>query len=218
MVPIVDDGEPLVELRAGLLSLAEPHPYVALGAPYGPVSPWALRRTVAEKLLAAQAQLSRERPGWRLHVLDALRPVAVQAFMVAWTDRQLARDEPQLSAEARAARVRQFWAMPSEDPRSPPPHSTGAALDVTLVDEHARELDMGSPFDEPTERSYPQHFAHATDAAGQRAHAHRELLYRLLSAVGFRRHPREWWHFSYGDQAWAAETGAPAARYGRAGP
>ena len=140
-MPIKDEGEPLVGLDGAELSLATPHPCEALGAPYGGVSPWA------------------PRPGWRLHVLDALRPVAVQRFMVELTDRQLQRDEPQLDAEARAARVRQFWAMPSEDPATPPPHSTGAAVDVTLVDAEGRVVDMGSPFDEPTERSYPMHFA-----------------------------------------------------------
>ncbi len=216
MVPIDDDGEPLVSLETGQLSLAEPHPYQALGAPYGGLSPWALRRSVAERLFAAQELLAAERPGWRLHILDALRPVAVQAFMVEWTDRQLARDAPHLDAAARMQRVLQFWAMPSEDPASPPPHSTGAAVDLTLVDANQREVDMGSPFDEPTERSFPNHFASATDDGGRRAHESRQLLFRLMSAVGFRRQPREWWHFSYGDQAWAAENGAPAARYGRA--
>lgn len=200
-----------------MVSLARPHPYEALGAPYGGTSPWQLRRAVVERLLNAQAVLTAERPGWRFHVLDALRPLAVQAFMVEFTDRQLQRDEPHLDAAARAERVRLFWAMPDADPANPPPHSTGAALDVTLMDEAGHEVDMGSPFDEPTERSYPQHFASARDEAGQHAHAHRELLFRLLSAAGFRRHPREWWHFSFGDQAWAADTGAPAARYGRVG-
>ena len=214
-MPIKDEGEPLVGLDGAELSLATPHPYEALGAPYGGVSPWALRRGVVARLLAAQRALASARPGWRLHVLDALRPLAVQRFMVELTDRQLQRDEPQLDAEGRAARVRQFWAMPSEDPATPPPHSTGAAVDVTLVDAEGRVVDMGSPFDEPTERSYPMHFAAAVDEAGRRAHEHRELLGRVLREAGFRRHPREWWHFSYGDQAWAAETNAPAALYGR---
>lgn len=215
MVLIRESGEPLVALLPTQLSLATPHPYEALGAPYGGVSPWALRRGVAARLLVAQQALASLRPGWRLHVLDALRPLAVQRFMVELTDRQLARDEPHLDAEARAVRVRQFWAMPSEDPTTPPPHSTGAAVDVTLVDAAGLVLDMGSPFDEPTERSYPDHFAAAGDDAGKRAHQHRQLLFVVLRDAGFRRHPREWWHFSYGDQAWAAETGAPAALYGR---
>lgn len=122
------------------------------------------------------------------------------AFMVEWTDRQLQRDEPHLDAAARAERVRHFWARPDADPANPPPHSTGAALDVTLMDERGREVDMASPFDQPPECSHPRHFASTRDEAGERAHAHRELLFKLLSAAGFRRHPHEWWHFSFGDQ------------------
>jgi D-alanyl-D-alanine dipeptidase len=105
--------------------------------------------------------------------------------------------------------------VPSEDPATPPPHSTGGAVDVTLVDARGDVVDMGSPFDEPTERSYPEHFAAAVDEAGRAAHAHRRLLYEVLHGAGFVRHPREWWHFSYGDQAWAAEHRVPAV-YGNA--
>jgi D-alanyl-D-alanine dipeptidase len=33
---------------------------------------------------------------------------------------------------------------------------------------------------------------------------------------GFAGHPDEWWHFSWGDQMWAALTGAPHAFYSAA--
>jgi D-alanyl-D-alanine dipeptidase len=36
--------------------------------------------------------------------------------------------------------------------------------------------------------------------------------------AGFASHPDEWWHYSYGDQMWAALTGAEAAHYGLATP
>ena len=34
-------------------------------------------------------------------------------------------------------------------------------MDLTLVDESGQEIDMGSPIDEISERSYPDHFASA---------------------------------------------------------
>lgn len=217
-VHIEEDGEPLVPLARGLVSLEEPHPYVALGAPYGAWGPWFLRRSVQARLLEAQQRLTGERAGWRLHLLDAWRPLPVQAFMVEYTDRLLQREAPELDAAARRARVLTYWAPPSEDPRRPPPHSTGAAVDLTLVDAAGRPVNMGSPFDEPSERSHPGHFAQATDAHGREANTHRELLARVMRGAGFVQHPQEWWHFSYGDRAWAREHDVAAARYGRVTP
>ncbi len=215
---IEDDGEPLVPLEHGVVSLISPHPYEALGAPYGNHQPWFLRRSVLQRLLDAQRRLELERAGWRLHLLDAWRPLEVQAFMVAHTDAQLRREAPELDDAARRERVLTYWAPPSEDPATPPPHSTGAAVDLTLLAPDGVVADMGSPFDEPTERSWPEHFVDAPDARGRAAHAHRRLLTRVMLDAGFIGHRQEWWHFSYGDRQWARENGLTVARYGRAAP
>ena len=50
----------------------------------------------------------------------------------------------------------------------------------------------------------------------EEARANRRLLHWLMVEEGFAGHPDEWWHFSWGDQMWAALTGAPAAHYGMA--
>jgi D-alanyl-D-alanine dipeptidase len=215
-VRIEDDGEPLVTLTG--LSLEAPPPYVALGAPYGAWGPWFLRRSVFTRLIDAQRRLETLHPGWRLHLLDAWRPLAVQAFMVEHTDQLLRRTEPQLDDVARRERVLSYWAPPSENPATPPPHSTGAAVDLTLLDAAGLVANMGSPFDEPTERSHPNHFGTASDSLGLEAHANRTRLGRVMHEAGFVRHPQEWWHFSYGDRAWAREHDFAVARYGRTEP
>ncbi len=45
------------------------------------------------------------------------------------------------------------------DLATPPPHSTGAAVDITLVDAAGKAVFMGSPIDELSERSHPAYFA-----------------------------------------------------------
>ncbi len=82
--------------------------------------------------------------------------------------------------------------------KTPPPHSTGAAVDVTLVDDNKRVVDMGSPIDEMSERSLPDYFANNSVEA-QQYHAHRQLLHNVMLKAGFQRNPREWWHFSLGE-------------------
>ncbi|MBD0268697.1 MAG: D-alanyl-D-alanine dipeptidase [Cyanobacteria bacterium Co-bin8] len=228
-IPIQDCGEPLVPLPPDQFDLADPHFYQSLGAPYADKSPFYLRQGVLAALLQAQATLAAEYPGWRIRVFDAFRPVAVQQFMVDYTFRELVQiqglDEADLSDDQRqalTAQVYQFWAPPSPDPAMPPPHSTGAAVDVTLVDQRGSEVDMGSPIDEISARSFPDHFAGSDDPSEQQWHRHRTLLNRVMVAAGFRRHPQEWWHFSLGDQLWtwlsfqAGHQTEQVARYGRA--
>lgn len=219
-IPIVDCGDRLVPLPLDSLAQINPHPYVRLGAPYGDKSPYFLRQGVLDRLLKAQNYLQQRCPGWRIQIFDAYRPIAVQQFMVDYAYGQLlvqkGLGDRLLSPhheQALKQEVYQFWAMPSSNPATPPPHSTGAALDVTLVNEQNQEIDMGSPIDELSPRSYPDYFAHqsnlrpASDATSRaecdRAHHHRQLLYEVMSHAGFQRHLNEWWHFSYGDQYWA---------------
>ncbi|MBF2051753.1 MAG: D-alanyl-D-alanine dipeptidase [Elainella sp. C42_A2020_010] len=220
-VPIWDCNEPLVEIPSDWFALELPHPYVKLGAPYGDKSPYFLRQGVLERLFMAQAWLQQQRPQWRIQIFDAYRPIAVQQFMVDYTFQQTLAEESlaaeSLSEAQRQAiwqKVYQFWAVPSRDPLTPPPHSTGAAIDVTLVNQHGQVVDMGSPIDEMSPRSYPDYYqpnrqsSTAVDPAltqidRVRFHQNRLLLRQAMMAGGFLQHPQEWWHFSYGDQLWA---------------
>ena len=119
-----------------------------------------------------------------------------------------------------AAEVGRFWAPPSEDAAMPPPHSTGAAVDLTLADAAGTLLAMGGAIDAIGAVSEPEHHAAAAQADPQgeaaRWHGRRRLLQRVMVAAGFAQHPNEWWHFSHGDQLWAWRSGAPQAVYGRA--
>jgi D-alanyl-D-alanine dipeptidase len=205
-IAIHDSGEGLVSLPR-TLALSEPHPYVKAGAPYGASSPWRVRTPVAERLAKAQIQLDRMQPGCRIFVFDAFRPVAVQAYMIQHECDRLARESKHLAFDQLKrldqdeirVQVMQFWAAPSADVTAPPPHATGAAVDVTIIDSGGQPLPMGTNIDDLTEKAYPSYFA---DQSGD-FHANRMLLNAVMQQSGFRRNPIEWWHFSYSDQAWA---------------
>ena len=234
-IPILESGEPLESIPPALLRL-EPHPYLALGAPYGAqADPFRLRSGVVQQLLAAERHLAALGPGCRLLIFDAWRPLAVQRFMVAQAIGEQCRlqgVDPQLPSAALAAigvEVGRFWAPPSEDPATPPPHSTGAAVDLTLAGPKdpagegapgkVHQLDLGAPIDAIGAVSEPNHFAEAAlaDPSSDAAlwHGRRQLLRQVMETAGFAQHPNEWWHFSLGDQLWAWRTGGLAARYGR---
>ncbi len=240
MIPIEECGEPLVAIPADTLALIEPHPYAKLGAPYGTKSPYYLRQGVLHRLLQAHVLLQAQHPPYRIQVFDAYRPIEVQRFMVDYAYQEMLQtkglEERSLSEAERHAilkEVYEFWAVPSDNPATPPPHSTGAALDVTLVDGDGIPVDMGSPIDELSPRSFPDYFAPHSPHRPQtddtsleqcdRAHYHRHVLYMVMYQAGFQRHPKEWWHFSVGDQLWAWLTrhdpqsgnNGAIARYGR---
>lgn len=227
-IAIADCGEPLVPIPLDQFSVESPHPYVQLGADYGGKSPYFLRSSVLEALQLAQTHLQTARSGWRLQIFDAYRPVAVQQFMVDYSYQELIKARslhPDHLTPADQAtlwnEVHQFWAAPSLDPATPPPHSTGAAIDLTFIDAQGQPINMGGDIDEMSPRSYPDHYATATTDPDRHYHQARTLLRDVMQQARFRQHPNEWWHFCLGDQMWAwlsnqAHPDQPQqARYGR---
>jgi D-alanyl-D-alanine dipeptidase len=143
-----------------------------------------LRREAADGLRAAVAQLARARPGWRLAVLDALRPQRVQQAI--WD-------------EFAGGGLEQYFAHPERGSI----HSWGLAVDVTLVDAAGREVDMGSAFDAMTPLSHPELEAdHLRSGTMRPAHIEaRHALRAAMHAGGFAGIDNEWWHFDHGDRA-----------------
>ena len=209
-IPIEECGEPLVAIPLEKFAVELPHPYKKLGAEYEGKSPYYLRQNVLEALELSQFSLDKKYPGWKLKIHDAYRPLGVQQFMVNYTYESLVRrndwQEHEMSAQQRQelwSQVYELWAAPSTDPNTPPPHSTGAAIDLTIIDDRQRTLDMGSEIDEISPRSHPDYYAQSMTLQDQQYHRHRQLLNQVMSESGFCRHPKEWWHFSLGDQMWA---------------
>ena len=220
-IPIEECGEPLQDLPREFLRM-EPHPYMALGAPYGASgNPFQLRQGVVQRLLKAQQRLSDHDPSLRLSIFDAWRPIAVQAFMVEHSIADLCRERgvELMSGDAFdrvVADVGRFWAAPSRDPATPPPHSTGAAVDLTLSSREGIPLVMGGEIDAIGAISEPEHYAGQEDPDARCWHQRRQLLADVMDASGFAQHPNEWWHYSFGDQLWAWRKGAAVAVYAEA--
>jgi zinc D-Ala-D-Ala dipeptidase len=133
--------------------------------------------------------LAERQPGWRIRLLDALRPQRVQEAI--WAD-----------VEGTPAQT--YFANPG--PGSI--HSWGLAVDVTLLDARGQEVDMGSGFDEMHERSHPEFHARllASGALQLQQVQRRELLAAAMAAGGFAGIPNEWWHFDHGERALTRAT------------
>ena len=207
--------EPLVSIPKSIFRLT-PHPYMSLGAPYlTGVDPWVLRPSVLKRLIRAQQYLSDISPHLQLALFDAWRPISVQKFMFNYTIQETCKskgiDINDFSANGDIndviEEVGRFWAKPSSNPLTPPPHSTGAAIDLTLADMTGNPLDLGGEIDFIGAESSPDFYKE--DNLGipcskhQVFHNRRSLLFSVMDQAGFVQHPNEWWHFSYGDQLWS---------------
>jgi zinc D-Ala-D-Ala dipeptidase len=70
-------------------------------------------------------------------------------------------------------------------------HSRGSTIDLTLAQGDGHELDMGTPFDFFSPKSWP-----ADPSVGAEAHKNRMLLATAMHRCGFRGYDKEWWHFT----------------------
>lgn len=157
--------------------------------------PWAtsttlVRKQVAERLRRVDSSLP---SGLSLAVFDAWRPSALQAYLLDY---------------AKSIGAADYVSPTSQDPRRPPPHVTGGAVDLTLA-LHGEPLALGTAFDDFTPAAHTTAFE---DQPGN-VRDYRRLLYWAMREQGFVVHELEWWHFEFGTRRWAALTGEEP-RYG----
>lgn len=208
-IPIEECHESLVPIPKEHFILEIPHPYEKLGADYQGRSPYFLRESVLSALIIASDYLKTLNPDYCLKIFDAYRPISVQQFMVDYTFEELVHTQnlslATLSVQEKESlleQVYQFWAIPSFNPATPPPHSTGSAVDLTLMTSKGEPVEMGGSIDEISSRSTPNYYQNSLDPQEKIYHQNRELLNRVMTYAGFQRHLQEWWHFSLGDQMW----------------
>jgi len=78
-------------------------------------------------------------------------------------------------------------------------HSRGSTMDLTLATADGHELDMGTPFDFFSPKSWT-----AAASVGPEQHANRMLLATAMRRRGFRGYDKEWWHFTLRDEPFPA--------------
>jgi D-alanyl-D-alanine dipeptidase len=137
-----------------------------------------LRKIAAVKLEKAVELLQSSHAGYRLIVFDALRPRSVQ-----WKLWERVKGTPQQKYVA--------------DPKKGSNHNYGCAVDVGLLDEQGKLLDMGSPFDGFTPLSEPaleDQFL-KQGRLNQKQMNNRLILRRAMEDAGFKQLSSEWWHY-----------------------
>ncbi len=196
-VRLLECGEPLVPLRKycpGIKILR------GTSVPYA-------RLRVAQMLQRARESLW---PDYDIGVREAWRSIERQKFIYDWYFQQLKEKHPEWSHATLRRMTNRFFAP--YDQKAPPGHSTGGAIDVWLLDRKRKPIDLHGPGERF--ESAPTFAAHLPPEILEL----RYLLYRALVRQGFTNCRDEWWHYSFGDAAWAVRRGRKTCFYGAIAP
>lgn len=129
-----------------------------------------LRSDVA--LALEKASQEAKKSNLMLLVFDCYRPFSVQEKMY-----EIINDE-------------RYVAKPGKGSN----HNKGCAVDLSLADAQGKPLDMGTAFDDFSEKA---HYAFSGLSAKQRAN--RIMLRTIMTRAGFKPYESEWWHFNFKD-------------------
>lgn len=78
-------------------------------------------------------------------------------------------------------------------------HCRGITVDATVMGADGQQLDMGTDYDDFSEKAHPD-----TQNITTVQQANRRLLKEIMEKHGFVQHPFEWWHYDYQpDKNWA---------------
>lgn len=149
-----------------------------------------LTRPAAEALSRVDAA-ARAR-GLGLRIFDCYRPARAVAHFARWaSDLADTRTKPAYYPDVDK---KDLFAEGYIAARSG--HSRGSTLDLTLFERATgRDLDMGTPFDLFSPRSWP-----GSDQVTAAQKANRRLLADLMTGAGFKPFDKEWWHFTLKDE------------------
>ncbi len=166
-----------------------------------------VRRTVYEKLLIAQNLLPE---GYKIRIWDAWRPFSLQQeiFKKYYKDivENFALSDIPLHQQQKI--ISNYVSFPNDNRMYPPLHTTGGAVDVTLLDPLGNEVEMGTAFDEFSPKAHTRYFEE--NPFNPNVCENRRILYTCMTFAGFVNLPSEWWHYSYGDRIWAYYNNTPA--------
>lgn len=141
-----------------------------------------LQKDIALKLKNAQTYLKQLHPTYSLLVYDGARPVSVQQKM--WN----ALDSIPVSERGKFL----------SNPKNGSIHNYGAAVDLTIIDQNQKPLDMGADYDDIRKIAYPSLESDFLKQGllTQQHIDNRNLLRKVMKQAGFYNIPTEWWHFN----------------------
>jgi len=206
-VPVIDNHEPMVDLKNQRTIAYGPSPEIPDNTDYTH-----MRKTVYERLVKAQLLLPKELhfclyEGYHSLQLQKMlfdeRYSRVKAKHPGWSHKQLFQETTKLVSPV----------VNLDGSQNIPPHSTGGAIDVYLINDKGDAVDMGiHPKDWMQDLNGSLSLTNSHVISEEAKH-YRTIMNHALLAVGFVNYPTEFWHWSFGDRYWAYIQHKPHAMY-----
>ena len=207
-IPIVESHEKMIDLKDQKEIRFGPSPWISNNQDYTKV-----RLSVYKKLLEAQSKLPNNLKlclfeGYRSLKLQEKffndRYIVLKATHPSWTHRKIFQTALKFVSPV----------INIDGSKNIPPHSTGGAIDLYLVDNQGNIVEMGIKVGDLV--SDPDGSISQTNSIKISAEAqkNRQIMNKVLQEVGFINYPTEYWHWSYGDRYWAYNNKEKSAIYG----
>lgn len=196
-VAIKENADPMIDLNEQDEIKVGPSPEIPNNTDYTK-----MRKTVYEKLVQAQTLLPE---GLFFCLYEGYRSLTLQQTLFENRYNEVQSKHPSWTKdEIFDETIKMVSPVINKDKsKNVPPHSTGAAVDVYLIDENGDAIDMGI---------HPKDWKEDTDdtlsitdsqVISDEAKRNRKIMSDVLTQVGFVNYPTEFWHWSYGDRYWA---------------
>ena len=153
--------------------------------------------------------------GYKFVIWDAWRPFALQKELFISYSAKIIKEFhlEDKTKEEQEMEIGKFIANPIPDRELPPAHTTGGAVDLTIMGPDGKELEFGTDFDAFTDKTRAAYYETVdveSDPDARIIRDNRRFLYNVMIEAGFGNLPSEWWHYEYGDKNWAYIQGKPA--------
>ena len=207
-IPIKENNEAMVDLISQTEIIVGPSPEIENNTDYTK-----MRKVVYNKLIAAQKLLPQN---IRFCLYEAYRSLDTQQLLFDARKKAVQEKHPDLSGRALFDEITKLVSpiINFDGSINIPPHATGAAVDVYLIDENGESVDMGiHPKDWLLDVEGILSITGATQISAE-AQKNRHIMSDVLSKLGFVNYFTEFWHWSYGDRYWAYQLNKPHAIYG----
>jgi len=207
-VPIIENNEPIVDLKDQNIIAVGPSPEIPNNTDYTK-----MRKNVYDNLVAAQNMLP---DGMKLCLYEGYRSLELQQTLFSRYYEKMKQAHPTYNHEQLFMETLKLVSpvVNLDGSKNIPPHSTGAAVDVYLIDNAGNILDMGILAKDWMQDLDGSLSKTNSIIVSKEAQKNRQIMSDVLTKVGFVNFPAEYWHWSYGDKYWAYNKGEKNAFYG----
>jgi D-alanyl-D-alanine dipeptidase len=207
-IDIIDNAEEMIDIKDQAIITIGPSPEIPNNVDYTK-----MRKSVYEKLVYAQSLLPK---GLKFCLYEAYRSLELQKMLFDTRYARLKKLHTAWSAEEIFNETTRLISpvVHFDGSINIPPHSTGAAIDVYLLDNNDNAVDMGIHPKDWMEDDDGSISLTASQIISAEARKNRDIMSAALFAAGFANYTAEYWHWSYGDRYWAYQLKQPCAIYG----